>query len=62
MTQKTKTFDCVQMMRDIRDRLGIQMASMTHEERVRLIRSHQYSDRLLQRLIDRAVPGSDESD
>lgn len=35
---KTKTFDAVRLMRELRDRLSQEMESMTPEERTRYIR------------------------
>jgi hypothetical protein len=35
---KTKTFDAVKMMRELRDKLSLDMEHMTPEERVRYIR------------------------
>lgn len=35
---KTKTFDAVKLMRELRDKLSQEMERMTHEERLRYIR------------------------
>jgi len=52
---KPKTFDCVQSMRQIRDRLSEEIASLTYDELVQWFRSHQYTDPLLRRLAEKAA-------
>jgi hypothetical protein len=42
---KTKTFDAVKMMRELRDRLGREMEGMTREERLRYVRDKAASAR-----------------
>lgn len=51
----SKTFDCVQSMRQIRDRLSAEIANMSFDELAAWLRSHRYSDPFLQRLSDRAA-------
>ena len=51
----SKTFDCVQGMREIRDRLSEEIGDRRYEELVRWLRSHGYSDPFLQRLAERAA-------
>lgn len=46
---KRKGFDCVQMVRDIRDRMSSEIAEMTQEELLRWFREHDYKDPVLQR-------------
>lgn len=54
-----KTFDCVQTMRRIRDRLSEEVSRMTFEEQVRWLRSHRYADPLLRGLVERAAQQGD---
>lgn len=54
----SKSFDCVQSMRQARDRLSGEIADMGYEELVEWLRSHRYRDPLLQRLAKKAVQGS----
>ena len=58
----SKTFDCVQSMRQIRDRLSVEIADMSYDELVQWLRSHQYSDRFLQRLAEKAARHADAAD
>ena len=51
----TKTFDCVQSMRQIRDRLSGKIETMGYEELVQWFRSHRYTDPFLQRLSEKAA-------
>jgi hypothetical protein len=51
---KEKSFDCVRSMRQIRDRLSEELAGMSYDEIETWLRSHRYSDPLLQRLADKA--------
>lgn len=63
MTRKTrKSFDCVQSMRQARDRLSQEIAEMKYGDLVRWLRSHQYSDAFLQRLAERAAQQADAPD
>lgn len=57
-----KSFDCVQSMRQIRDRLSKQIETMNHDELIRWLRSHRYSNPLLRRLAERAAGQDDSSD
>ena len=50
-----KSFDCVQSMREIRDRLSEEIVDMSYDEMARWIRAHRYSDPLLQRLANKAA-------
>ena len=51
----SKTFDCVQNMRQARDKLNAAIEGMSREELVRWLRSHRYTDPVLQRLADKAA-------
>ena len=50
-----KTFDCVQAMRQIRDRLSAEIADMSYDELSEWLRSHQYADASLQRVAEKAA-------
>ena len=43
----SKSFDCVQSMRQIRDRLSAEIADMNYDELTQWLRAHQYSDPFL---------------
>ena len=51
----SKTFDCVQSMRQTRDRLSAEIADKSYEDLVRWLRSHRYADPFLQRLAEEAA-------
>jgi hypothetical protein len=55
----SKSFDCVQSMRQIRDRLSAEIADMGHDELAKWLRTHRYSDPLLQRLAEKAAQQAD---
>ena len=57
-----KTFDCVQSMREIRDRLSAEISDMSYDELSRWLRSHRYSDPFLQRLAEKAARQADAAD
>ncbi len=42
-----RDFDCVQMMRGIRDRIDREIAGMSHEEYAEWLDSHEYEDPVL---------------
>lgn len=48
-----KSFDCVETMREIRDRTSEEISGMNHAELRRWFRAHRYSDPVLQRLASR---------
>lgn len=48
-----KSFDCVENMREIRDRIGAEIAGMNHAELRQWFRAHRYSDPVLRRLANR---------
>ena len=58
----SKTFDCVQSMRQIRDRLSAEIADMSYGEMIHWLRAHQYSDPFLQRLAEKAAQQADAAD
>jgi hypothetical protein len=55
----SKTFDCVQSMRQIRDRVSAEVAEMSHDELAQWLRAHQYSDPFLQGLAEKAAKQTD---
>ena len=52
---KSKAFDCVETMRQIRDRLSREIENLTYEELSRWLRSHRYQEPLLRRLAEKAA-------
>ena len=54
-----KTFDCVESMRQARDRLSAEIADMSYDELANWLRVHRYADPLLQQLADRAARRAD---
>jgi len=55
----SKTFDCVQSMRETRNRLSVEIAKMKYDELVQWLRAHRYSDPVLQRLAEKAAQQGD---
>ena len=55
----SKTFDCVQSMRQARDRLSAEIADMKHDELAQWLRAYRYSDPILQRLAEKAAQQGD---
>lgn len=58
----SKTFDCVQSMRQARDRLSAEIADMSYDELVKCIRSRRYADPLLRHLAEKAAQQADAAD
>ena len=58
-TRKKRGFDCVRSTREIRDRLSVELAGMSPEDRVRWLNSREFSDPLLRRLVNRLRPEED---
>ena len=58
----SKTFDCVQSMRQARDRLSAEISDMRYEELAQWLRAHRYSDPVLQRLAEKAAQQRDAAD
>lgn len=50
-----KSFDCVQSMRQARDRLSAEIAGMSYDELVTWLRAHRYADPVLRRLAEMAA-------
>lgn len=59
---RKKTFDCVQSMRERRDRLSEEIADMSYDELVKWLRGHHYADPLLQQLAEQAARRADAAD
>jgi hypothetical protein len=55
-TREKKEFDCVKSTREIRDRLSVELAGMSPEDRVQWLNSRDYSDPLLRHLVNRLRP------
>ena len=55
----SKTFDCVQNMRQARDRLSAEIVGMNYDELVEWLRAHRYEDPVLQRLAEKAAQQAD---
>ncbi len=47
---RSKIFDCVQSMREIRDGFSREIETLNHDELAEWIRSHRYANPLLDRL------------
>jgi len=58
----SKPFDCVQSMRQIRDRFSAEIADMSYDELAKWLRAQQYSDPLLKRLAEKAAQQADAVD
>ena len=58
----SKTFDCVQSMRQARDRLSAETMGMSYDELVKWLRVHRYADPVLQRLAEKAAQHADAAD
>lgn len=57
-----KTFDCVENMREVRDRLSAEIGGMSHNEMVLWLRGHRYADPVLQSLAEKAAQRAAASD
>jgi len=55
MSETTKKFDAVAMMRDARDRVSAEIEGMTLEQELKWLASQDLQDPLLRRLRDRAA-------
>ena len=63
MSESTaKTFDCVQSMRQARDRLSAEIENLSYDELIKWLRVHPYTDPLLQRLAEKAAQQADAAD
>ena len=54
-----KTFDCVQSMRQIRDKLSAEIENLSYDDLAKWLRVRPYSDPILQRLAERAAQQAD---
>ena len=52
----SERFDCVDYMRNARDRISAEIATMDHGELMRWLRAYRYSDPALRRIADRLRP------
>jgi hypothetical protein len=55
MSNATKTFDTVEMVRAVRDELSARIATMSADEENRWLRSTELSDPTLRGLMERAA-------
>jgi hypothetical protein len=55
MSNATKTFDTVEMVRAVRDELSARIATMSADEENRWLRSAELSDPVLRHLMQRAT-------
>lgn len=60
--RSSKTFDCVESMRQARDKLSAEIEGMGYDELVRWLRSRRYTDPVLQRLAEKAARQADAAD
>jgi N-acetylglucosamine kinase-like BadF-type ATPase len=60
--RSSKTFDCVESMRQVRDKLSAEIEGMSYDELVRWLRSRRYTDPVLQRLAEKAARQADAAD
>lgn len=58
----SKAFDCVKMMRDIRDKLSEEIGDKSYDQLRNWLRTHRYSDPFLQRLAERAAQQAHAAD
>ena len=54
----SETFDCVQSMRESRDKLSAEIAHLSYDDLVKWMRGRRYSDPLLERLAQRIAQGA----
>lgn len=62
MSESEKPFDCVQSMREVRDKLSAEIKDMSFAELTAWLRSHEYDDPLLRRLAEKATRQADPAD
>lgn len=55
-------FDCVQSMRQARDWLSGETAGMSYDELIAWLRTHRYTDPVLQRLAEAAAEHAEAAD
>ena len=59
---RVKTFDCVELMRNIRDRISAEIRGLTPEKEIAWLRSWKPTDPLLHRLHKKAAQPGDAAD
>ena len=62
MSKPSKKFDCVLSMRKVRDKLSVEIEGMSYDELLKWLRTHEYTDPLLQRLAKKAAQQADSAD
>jgi spore coat protein CotF len=62
ISHKSKTFDCVQNMRHVRDSLSREIEGLNHEQLTRWLRSHNYTHPFLRRLAQRVAQEEESVD
>jgi hypothetical protein len=62
MSDRTKSFDCVQNMRHARNTISAEIEGMNYYEIVQWLRSHRYADPVLQRLAEKAAQQAEATD
>ena len=62
MSKPAKEFDCVLSMRKVRDKLSVEIEGMSYDELLKWLRTHEYTDPLLQRLAKKAAQQADAAD
>jgi len=62
MSDNSKKFDAVAMMRSIRDKISAEIEGMTLEEELAWLASQELNDPFLRRLRDRASQQRDPAD
>ena len=62
MNRTDKTFDAVDMMRSIRERISAQIEGMTLEQELAWLASQELNDPFLTRLRDRAAQHAETAD
>ncbi len=55
MSKPSKKFDCVLSMRKVRDKLSVEIEGMSYDELLKWLRTHEYTDSLLQRLAKKEL-------
>jgi len=58
----SKEFDCVQSMRQARDKLSAEIEGMSYDDLVQWLRAHRYTDPVLERLAEKAAQQADAAD
>ena len=51
----SKAFDCVESMRQARDKLSAEIEGMSYDEVVQWLRRHRYTDPVLESLAEKAA-------